>query len=232
MLDASGTTDVAEKQKHDGLVNLLTPIVKAYTSDQAWRVAELAIQVHGGYGYTKDFPVEQYARDVKILSIWEGTNYVQAVDLLRDKLAMGNNRQLLAQYLAEIEGFLNRTDAPQNPLHQKLRDSVSALTDTVAVISDLVRAKKIETVLLYATRFLGMMSTVTIGWLLLEAATIAERALANIPDDHPDVSFYRGKILSAQFFFGQFVPSVLEDAGRIRVGEDSVLGADSSVFLI
>lgn len=50
------------------------PIVKAYTSDQAWRIAELAIQVHGGYGYTRDYPLEQYARDVKILSIWEGTN--------------------------------------------------------------------------------------------------------------------------------------------------------------
>src|SRR5262249_43522927 len=90
------------------LTALLTPIVKAYVSDQAWRVCELAMQVHGGVGYLADHPLEQYARDVRVLSIWEGTNYIQAQDLLRDKLGFGNEGPMLHAFAAEIEGFLAR----------------------------------------------------------------------------------------------------------------------------
>src|SRR4029077_5534737 len=71
---------------NQGQVDLLTPIVKAYCSDQAFRVAELAIQTYGGAGYVQDNPVEQYCRDAKIFSIYEGTNHIQALDLVARKL--------------------------------------------------------------------------------------------------------------------------------------------------
>jgi alkylation response protein AidB-like acyl-CoA dehydrogenase len=231
IMESGQPHDPSEKQRHEGLVNLLTPIAKAYTSDQAWRIAELAIQVHGGYGYTRDYPVEQYARDVKILSIWEGTNYIQAVDLIRDKLGMGSNPRLLRLYVAEIEAFLADPGTPRDEFHAKLNDAVSCLARTVDDIGGLVRAKKMEVVLFYATRFLGMMATVTIAWLLLEAAVVARRAVAAIAADHPDAAFYRGKILSAQFFFGQFLPTVFADGTLIADGEDSPLSADLAIFL-
>jgi len=218
-------------ERHDALVNLLTPIVKAYTSDQAWRIAELAIQVHGGYGYMRDFPVEQYARDVKVLSIWEGTNHIQAVDLLRDKLGMGRNSKLLRFYVDEIESFLGRPELQENPLLGKLKQALMCLIDTHAEIGKLVQSKKMELVLFHATRFLNMMANVTLGWLLLDAANIAARALGKLGCDHPDVPFYTGKILSARFFFGQFLPTVFDDAARIRDGEDSALEAGYAIFL-
>ncbi|MCM3500164.1 hypothetical protein M3669_12900, partial [Staphylococcus capitis] len=76
MLEATPDADPAEIERHRKLQLLLTPICKAFISDQAWRICETAIQVHGGLGYTDASPVEQNARDVKILSIWEGTNYI------------------------------------------------------------------------------------------------------------------------------------------------------------
>jgi hypothetical protein len=188
--------------------------------------------VHGGYGYTRDFPVEQYAHDVKILSIWEGTNHIQSVDLIRDKLGLGNNPKLLKLYTAEVQAFLADPATPRDTLHQSLRDALDCLVKTVGELGELVLAKKMELVLLNANRFLGMMSTVTVAWLLLEAAVIAKRSLAQLPDGHRDLAFYRGKVLSARFFFGEFLATVFHDAARIREAEDSALDADREIFLM
>src|SRR5690606_26325111 len=77
--------DDASEAYHQGQVNLLTPLVKAYGSDQAFRICEKAIQVYGGAGFLKDHPVEQYCRDAKIFSIYEGTNAIQSLDLVGRK---------------------------------------------------------------------------------------------------------------------------------------------------
>ena len=81
---------------HQGQVDLLVPLVKAYGSDQAFRVCETAIQTYGGAGYTRDYPVEQYCRDAKIFSIYEGTNHIQAMDLVGRKLGQAGGANLQA----------------------------------------------------------------------------------------------------------------------------------------
>ena len=91
---------------HQGQVDLLTPIVKAYCSDQAFRVAELAIQTYGGAGYVQDNPVEQYCRDAKIFSIYEGTNHIQALDLVARKLQQHGGENFTA-FLSEIDEFVD-----------------------------------------------------------------------------------------------------------------------------
>ncbi len=85
--------DDAKAAYHQGQVDLLVPLVKAYGSDQAFRICEEAIQTYGGAGYTKDYPVEQYCRDAKIFSIYEGTNHIQAMDLVGRKLGQARRRQ-------------------------------------------------------------------------------------------------------------------------------------------
>ena len=85
--------DEAKAAYHQGQVDLLVPLVKAYGSDQGFRVCETAIQTYGGVGYTKDFPVEQYCRDAKIFSIYEGTNHIQAMDLVGRKLGQARRRE-------------------------------------------------------------------------------------------------------------------------------------------
>ena len=85
--------DDAKAAYHQGQVDLLVPLVKAYGSDQAFRVCETAIQTYGGAGYTRDYPVEQYCRDAKIFSIYEGTNHIQAMDLVGRKLGQARRRE-------------------------------------------------------------------------------------------------------------------------------------------
>src|SRR6202034_4802015 len=90
---------------HQGQVDLLVPLVKAYGSDQGFRVCETAIQTYGGAGYTRDYPVEQYCRDAKIFSIYEGTNHIQAMDLVGRKLAQAGGSNLRA-FLADVASFV------------------------------------------------------------------------------------------------------------------------------
>jgi alkylation response protein AidB-like acyl-CoA dehydrogenase len=98
-------------QRYKGLIDMLTPIVKAYCSDQAWRICELAIQVYGGNGYLRDHYVERCARDVKVLSIWEGTNYIQSQFLIRDGLGWVLN---LRSIELSAKKSTNSSRAPQD----------------------------------------------------------------------------------------------------------------------
>jgi acyl-CoA dehydrogenase len=217
--------------RDDALVSLFTPLIKAYTTDQAWRICELAIQVQGGRGYTRSAPLEQYARDVKVLSIWEGTNYVQAADLLVSRIGLGRRSPLLDVYVAEVGLLLDQVlPVAWQPLQARLRTALAALVDTHRLLSGLVQARRMALVLLNATRFLQMMANVTLGWLLLEAAVIAARQLDQLGPGHPDWAFYQGKTHSARFFFANFLSTVVEDAARIAEEDTSALDVDVSVF--
>lgn len=226
-----GTANDAVTGRDDALVSLFAPIIKAYTTDQAWRVCELAIQVHGGRGYTKNVPLEQYARDIKVLSLWEGTNYVQAADLLVGRIGLGKRSPLLDVYVAEV-GLLLDAVLPlaYRPLQERLRTALNALVDTHLLLSGLMQARRMELVLLNATRFLQMMANLTLGWLLLEAAVIAARKLEVLEPCDPNKAYYQGKEQSARFFFVNFLSTVVEDAARIAEEDTSALEVDVSVF--
>ena len=106
--------DGEEKQHYQNLVDFMTPIIKAYCSDMGFRVCETAIQCLGGYGYCKDYPLEQYLRDAKIMSLYEGTNGIQSMDLMGRKMRASNGGPFAA-YRKEIEKFFR-----DNREHPKL----------------------------------------------------------------------------------------------------------------
>ena len=228
---AHGPANPATVARDEALASLFTPLVKAYASDQAWRICELAIQVQGGRGYTRSAPLEQYARDIKVLSLWEGTNYVQAADLLVSRLGLGSRSPLLEVYVAEVGQLLDQAlPLAWQPLQARLRLALNALIDTHRLLAGLVQARRMALVLLNATRFLQMMANVTLGWLLLEAAVIAARRLDRLDPGDPDWAFYQGKTHSARFFFVNFLSTVVEDAARIAEEDTSALEVDVSVF--
>jgi hypothetical protein len=101
---AHTSADEAEREKCRGIVEVLTPIVKAYCSDMAFKVTELAIQIYGGYGYCAEYPVEQFMRDIKIASIYEGANGIQALDLVGRKLGLKKGL-----YFMSLLGEMNAT---------------------------------------------------------------------------------------------------------------------------
>jgi hypothetical protein len=221
---AQEAKDEAAAAYHQGQVDLLVPLVKAYGSDQGFRVAETAIQVFGGAGYLKDHPVEQYCRDAKIFSIYEGTNHIQALDLVGRKLGQKGGANLQA-YLKDINGFV----AAQRK-HATLETGVAHLAKAVETISASAmrflgwfQGGKMELVPLSANAFLEMMSETTVAWLLLEGAVVAEAALAGLPEQHPDRDFYAGKRCAALYYAVNVLPDVVRKAERMAAEDRTPL---------
>ncbi|NVZ18761.1 acyl-CoA dehydrogenase [Pseudomonas costantinii] len=230
MRDAEGESKVLRK-RYEALADLLTPVVKAWCSDQAWRVCETAIQVHGGYGYTSAFPVEQYCRDVKIMSIWEGTNYVQSADLIRSKLAMGKASKAFNGLRDEIRMVLDRRDSyPQfNDQFDALERALTVVANTLATFGAWLSAGHIEQIYLMATRFMGAFGDMLVGWLLLENALAAQAGL----DDSPsatDADFYQGKLYAMRFFFRYEIAILDAKLNAISLVDDDFTQIQSAHF--
>ncbi|MBT8490547.1 MAG: acyl-CoA dehydrogenase [Deltaproteobacteria bacterium] len=225
----------AEKKRYQGFVELLTPICKAFSSDRALEICSLAIDVHGGYGYCSEYPVEQYMRDCKIASIYEGTNAVQALDLVGRKLAMNRGQNVLNLF-GEISGTIKKAKEIE-----ELKEYAAYVEDAFNAVSGLTRqfgtwAKSAGFLLpiLNARPYLMILGDLCVGWLLMQAATIAEdkldvlykkadadtkasqRALAR---ENADVAFYQGKIASAKFFATTILPAIKGKCEAIKVGE-------------
>ncbi len=210
--------EVRAKNMH--LVELLTPVCKAYGSDMGFRINELAIQTFGGYGYCQEYPVEQYMRDQKIASIYEGTNGIQAMDLLGRKIA--RNR---GEYLKEFLETIGQMVAGYKE-HPKLGILMGKLGKAAEAIgkaaTDLATGlgKDPQYSLLHATPFLEAFGHVTVAYYLLHGATVAQEKLDSILEQAADgedaqrkvleqnseAAFYHGRIASARFFVNNILP--------------------------
>ncbi len=210
---ATGGQDDAAANYHRSQVELLTPIVKAYASDQAFRICETAIQTYGGAGFLKDHPIEQYCRDSKIFSIYEGTNHIQAMDLVGRKLGQNGGANFMA-FLKDIGEFVgkNGQDPALGPEVQRLGKAAEAVGMSAQRMLMWFGAGKMPLVPLAANRFLEMMAETCVAWLLLDAARIAIAAQAKLPADHVDRAFYEGKKAAAQFFCRNVLPGVQQKA--------------------
>jgi hypothetical protein len=217
---------------HDlGQTELLTPLIKAYSSDQAFRVCETAIQVHGGVGYTKDFPVEQYCRDAKIFSIYEGTNHIQALDLVGRKLGQRGGANMQA-FLGEMQQFIdkNRQHEVLSASVQKLAQAQEAIASSAMQFLAWFQAGQRGNVPLVANRFLQMMAETTIGWLLLDAAVIALEAQKQLDKGHPDYHFYEGKKHTARYWAQHVLPHVVTDGDVLRAADPSPVEIPDEAF--
>jgi alkylation response protein AidB-like acyl-CoA dehydrogenase len=186
---------------HKGQVDLLTPLVKAHGTDAAFEVSSRAVQVYGGHGYLKDHPVEQYCRDAKIFQIYEGTNFIQSMDLVSRKLGQAGGANTQA-FLKDIQRFITENkDVPE------LADGIAHLQAAHEAVAASVmqfigwfKGGKLEQIPLAAEDFLNIMSDLAVGWLLLDQAVIAINKLPETSKTHPDHAFYTGKKFAAQHF--------------------------------
>jgi alkylation response protein AidB-like acyl-CoA dehydrogenase len=230
VLQAQGG-DTKAIEYHQGQIDLLVPLVKAYGTDQAFLVCATAIQVFGGAGYLKDWPVEQYCRDSKIFSIYEGTNHIQALDLVGRKLGQkgGFNYQMFAK---DVHAFLaaNRDNPTFKDALANLSSAIEALTGTAMRFWGWLKDHKVDLVPLVANRFLDMMAETAVGWLLLEGAVIAEKAAAKLPDNHPDKAFYTGRKYSALYYAIDVLPGVAFKAALIAKEQRQPLEIPDEAF--
>jgi alkylation response protein AidB-like acyl-CoA dehydrogenase len=212
--------DETKAAYHQGQVDLLVPLVKAYGSDQGFRVCETAIQTFGGVGYTKDFPVEQYCRDAKIFSIYEGTNHIQAMDLVGRKLGQSGGQNLQA-FLGDVATFVkaNASDATLGAAVKTLSGAQEAVGSSAMRLLMWFQSGKVALVPLHANGFLEMMAVTAVGWMLLEGAAIAQVKRKDVPEGHKDAAFYDGKVAAALYYARNVLPSV-EHAAKLMAEED------------
>jgi alkylation response protein AidB-like acyl-CoA dehydrogenase len=212
--------DGDQKAYEQGQLDLLVPLVKAYSSDQAFEIAATAIQVYGGAGYVQDNPVEQHCRDAKIFSIYEGTNHIQALDLVGRKLGQRGGANFQA-FLKDVGAFVAKHSEHETIGSQvkELGQASQSLGASAMRFLGWFQGGKAHLVPLSANIFLKMMSTTAISWLLLEQAVIAEAKLKELSDDDVSRKFYEGKLHSAMHYAGYELGQVLSDAKYI--GEEN-----------
>ncbi len=226
--------DDAAAAYHQGQVDLLVPLVKAYGSDQAFRVCETAIQTYGGVGYTQDYPVEQYCRDAKIFSIYEGTNHIQSMDLVGRKLGQNGGANLQA-FLGDVAKFTaeNQGHAVIGNWVKELQGAQEAVAGTAMRLLGWFQSGQMAMVPLVATRFLEMMSELAVGWLLLEGARIAHDAQAALPEGDAgakDRAFYEGKKQAARYYALNVLPGVKQKADILAREDTSSIDIADEAF--
>ena len=216
---------------HQGQVDLLVPLVKAYGSDQGFRVCEMAIQTYGGAGFTRDYPVEQYCRDSKIFSIYEGTNHIQAMDLVGRKLGQAGGANLQA-FFGDVAKFVAEHSAHPTlgAAVKKLAKAQEAVAGCAMRLLMWFQSGQLQLVPLSANRFCEMMSELTVGWQLLAGAVVAETAKAGVAEGHPDQAFYEGKVQSALFFARNILPGVEFKALLLAEEDKSALDIPDAGF--
>ncbi|MDR3684057.1 MAG: acyl-CoA dehydrogenase [Geothrix sp.] len=240
-MDMAHVTQGAERDRWQGLVELFTPISKAWCSDWGFRVTEWALQVFGGYGYTMDYPAEQYLRDCKIASIYEGTNGIQALDLVGRKFRMQGGRPV--QDLLKLAGEAAGSWTGDPVLGASARQLAEAVKALDAVLTQLPgRENAPLLMLLNAVPILDMLGHVVGGYLLLQQAGLAkQKALALMgergvdPNDPQavralqagsrDAAFYQNKVQAAIHFSHRGLPLVAAHAVALLSGETAPMDA-------
>ena len=212
------------------LLDLLTPVIKSYCTDKGFVVCSEALQVFGGYGYTKDFPVEQLLRDVRIASIYEGTNGIQAMDLLARKLGMKNGR-IFMDFINEIHKVIHHAkEAPLlSVLGTKLESTLSRFSELAMHMGEKAMSPNFKTAFLHAVPFQEVMGDVCMAWMLLWRGVTAGKKLAG-GAKKKDVEFYQGQIKTAGYFINTILPQTRGKMESIFADDVSALEISESGF--
>jgi alkylation response protein AidB-like acyl-CoA dehydrogenase len=198
--DEKTAEDDAVRRESTLLLDILTPIAKSWPSQWCLEANSLAIQVHGGYGYTRDYNVEQFYRDNRLNPIHEGTHGIQALDLLGRKVVMHSGAAFKLLH-ARIEKTLREADE-DGDLTEMVGDVFALLDHLVEVTEALHAAGDLNKTLANATVYLEAFGHVVMAWIWIEQAVAATRA----PNRHDD--FYRGKMQACRYFIHWELPKV------------------------
>ena len=183
-------------------IAFMTPICKAYCSDEGFNVSIDAIQIHGGYGFCSEYGIEQFARDMKIATIYEGTNGIQAVDFTMRKVLKDNAKTFMSVG-AKIQKTMARPEA--QVFKEELALIAKNLEKAQAIVERFgkeAKANKPEAILFHATSFLSFSGNLVASWLLLEGACEAIKCLEKTTNEE-EKAYYQSKTLDFRFFVQQ-----------------------------
>ena len=219
--------DATVRQEADDLVALLTPIVKAYCTDMGSEISNLAMQVYGGHGYIWEHGVEQYARDARIFQIYEGTNGIQALDLVGRKMGQNMGR-LLRRFFHPVSDFIEAEQANPEIVEfvLPLAKSFAKLQQVTAILAQ-KGMKDPNEAAAASVDYLRMFALTAVGYMWCLMAKAAQEKLKT---GEGDQKFYKAKIKTARFFFERMLP---EGEGRFRsimAGAASMMALEEEEF--
>ena len=212
--------------------DLLLPVVKGVSSERTYEILTESLQTLGGSGFLTDYPIEQYIRDAKIDSLYEGTTAIQALDFFFRKI-IRDRGQALEHVASQITDTIETCDHTLRQHAELLRaalDDVRAMTATLTgyLMAAAENPTEIYKVGLASVRFLLAVGDLLIGWRLLAQADVAQAALATAPTN--DEAFYQGKIATAQFFAKNMLPNLSALRGVIDAIDDGIMRLPEAAF--
>ena len=193
-------SDQKIKQEATDMVSLMTPVVKSLFSDLGMEITSDAMQIYGGYGYTKDQGIEQLYRDNRITPIYEGTNSVQAIDLVFRKL-VNQNGDIIDKYISMIKGDLNKNNKDLSSFVAKLEIYIDKLSKFSSWMKDKIKTSK-DDANAASNDYLRVLGYVAIGYSWLKVLEVSYKDYSN------NKNFYEDKIQTANFYFNRVLPRV------------------------
>ena len=219
--------DEAKRKEADDLVALLTPIAKAYQTDMGSEMANLAMQILGGHGYIVEWGVEQYVRDARIAQIYEGTNGIQALDLVGRKMGQGYGR-LLRRFFHPVSQFIN-----DNQMNEDLQEFVLPLAKSFAKLQQATAMvaqrglKNPDEAGAASVDYLRQFALVALAYMWCLMVQAAQEKLAK---GEGDQAFLESKLHTARFFMTRMLPEADSRFKMVMAGSESLMALDEAAF--
>jgi alkylation response protein AidB-like acyl-CoA dehydrogenase len=218
-----------EKAQYSDLIDILTPVIKAYCTDRGFEATVHAMQVYGGYGYIADYPIERLFRDSKINSIYEGTNGIQAMDLLGRKLGMKKGMAFMG-FLGEVQKTIARAKETKGleEFARKLEEAVNRLGEVAMHLGKTAMSPKVKAAFSFASPFLEVTGDIIMAWMLLWRAAVAAPKLDELTggaegeerigkiEKNKNAAFYEGQVKTAEYFIMSMLPVTLGKMDAIQ----------------
>jgi alkylation response protein AidB-like acyl-CoA dehydrogenase len=207
-----------DRERHGDLFSMLTPVVKDYMAVKGHEICIQAIQLFGGAGYTKDYLVEQYARDCKITSIFEGTSGIQALDMLGRKLGMKEG-SVFVSFLGEVHKTVAQAKQMEQTqdLAARVEAAANRLGEVALHLGKKAMSAEFKAAFAHSLPFLHVIGDTIMAWMLLWRALTAATQLSD-KCSKKDIAFYEGQIKTAEFFICTELPASMGKMNAIADG--------------
>lgn len=227
--DSEKNPDPHAREAAEDLVALMTPIIKAYQTDMGFEIANHAIQIHGGHGYIWEYGVEQYARDARIAQIYEGTNGIQALDLVGRKMGQDMGR-LLRRFFHPVNDFIecNNSIADMQEFVFPLAKAFAKLQQSTAMIAQR-GMKNPDEAGAASSDYLRQFALVALGYMWARMAKVALDKLATDAESGKK-EFYESKVKTARFYFERVLPEADARQKMVLSGAKSLMDLQETAF--
>jgi len=238
-----GSASEEDKKEANALIEILTPICKSGCTDKGVEITSTAMQVYGGYGYCKDYPIARFMEDSKILCIWEGANGIQAMDLMMRKILMNKEQKNYTALRKRIDATVASAKGIVDDKYLDLFvESVKELDELVEFFKGQMAGGKFLNIFAQATPFQDAMYMVAIGWMHIWTLTLCQPKMKEllgdakgeerdkILDDNNEAAFYAGKVISSQFYLGTELPKFFGRSRAIKFNDGAVIKANDAIF--